>query len=115
MSLSRISSINPEAGVDTLMLDSTATYLVAVIASNQSDTQEAKFSVWVDPFEYLPITSGQEESFRAYIIKDGVLPQGGSYESWRFAVGIEDKLYIRSNNGKVSFSLEAVIQSAPVE
>jgi hypothetical protein len=115
MSLSRISSVNPEANSDTLFLNSFASYLVAVIASNQSSTTEARFSVWVEPFEYSPITSGEEEEYRAYIIKDGILPPAGSYESWRFAVGIEDKIFVKSNNGKVSFSLEAVIQSAPVE
>jgi hypothetical protein len=115
MSLSRISSINPESQSDTLMLDSTGSYLVAIIASNQSDTQESKFSIWVNPFEYLPIESGEEELYRSYIIKNGILPPGGSYESWRFAVGVEDQVYIRSNNGKVSFSLEAVIQSVSDE
>lgn len=115
MSLSRLRSLNPEANTDTLMLDSTGSYLVAVIASNQSDLKEAKISIWVNPFEYLPITSGEEEEFRAYIIKDGILPPNGSYESWRFAIGVEDQLYVKSNNGKVSFSLEAVPQGAAPE
>lgn len=92
------------------MFESVASYIGAIIASNQSSLKEARISVWVEPFEYQPIDSGDEELYRAYIIKDAVIPPGGSYESWRFALGVFDKIYVKSNNGKVSFSFEAVLQ-----
>jgi hypothetical protein len=114
MSLSRLKSVNPPANLDELLLQSNASYLVAVIASNLSESKESKITVWIDPFEYQPITSGEEEEYRAYVLKDLILPPAGSFETWRFAVGVEDKVFVKSNNGKVSFSLEAVAQSIPV-
>lgn len=115
MSLSRLKSLNPVANTDTLLLETTASYIMAVIIANQSDAKETKISVWVEPFEYAPILSGQEEELRAYIVKDAIIPPSGSYETWRFAVQALDKIVVRSNNGKASFSLEAVLTGTPVE
>ena len=114
MSLSRAKSLNPPANTDTLLLETTASYILAVIASNMSDVKETKISIWVEPFEYLPINPGQEEQKRAYILKDGILPPSGTYESWRFAVQTLDRIVVSSNNGKASFSLEAVLTGTPV-
>lgn len=114
MSLSRAKSLNPAANTDTLLLETTATYIIAVIASNMSDMKETKISIWVEPFEFLPINPGEEDQKRAYIIKDGILPPSGTYETWRFAVQVLDRICVRSNNGKASFSLEAVLTGTPV-
>jgi len=110
MPLSRGVSKNPPANTDIAILEATASYLVAIIASNMSDSKEAKFSVWVEPFEWQPIVAGTEDQFRAYIIKDGILPPAGSFESWRFAVNPEDDVFVSSNNGKVAFTIELVAQ-----
>jgi len=112
MALLRQSSRNPSAKSNELVLESVGSYIGAIIASNMSDTLEAKISVWVEPFEYLPINEGEEELYRAYIIKNGILPPGGSYESWRFAIGVGDRIVVSSNNGRVSFSYEAVLQGS---
>jgi len=110
MPLNRGRSLNPAANEDTEILYATASYLVAIIASNMSDSKESRISVWVEPYEYLPISSGEEEEKRAYVIKEGSLPPNGSYESWRFAVNPEDFVYVKSNNGKASFTIELVAQ-----
>lgn len=115
MSLSRLKSLNPSANVDTVLLETTASYIMAVIAANQSDAKETRISIWVEPFEYAPIPAGQEEEYRAYIIKDAIIPPSGTFETWRFAVQALDKIVVRSNNGKASFSLEAVLTGTPVE
>lgn len=80
-----------------------------------SPAKETKISVWVEPFEFSPIETGEEDAKRAYIIKDGILPPSGTYESWRFAVQALDKIFVKSNNGKVSFSLEAVLTGTASE
>lgn len=110
MALLRQASKNPSANDNELILESVGSYIGAIIASNMSDTIETKISVWVEPFEFLPIDEGDEDLYRAYIIKNGVLPPGGSYESWRFAVGVGDRIVVSSNNGRASFSYEAVLQ-----
>lgn len=110
MALLRQASKNPSANSNELILESVGSYIGAIIASNMSDTLESKFSIWVEPFEFLPIGVGQEDLYRAYIIKNGILPPGGSYESWRFAIGVGDRIVVSSNNGRVSFSYEAVLQ-----
>lgn len=115
MSLSRVKSLNPAANVDTLLLETTASYIMAVIVSNQSQYKETKVTIWVEPFEYDPIPSGQEEEYRAYIIKDAIIPPAGSFETWRFAVQALDRIKVRSNNGNASFSLEAVLTGTPPE
>lgn len=111
MALQRLKSINPAANIDSTLLDATSSYIFAIIAANQSIQKEARVSMWVEPFEYLPINIGEEESKRAYIIKDGILPPGGTFESWRVSANVGDVIKVKSNNGKVSFSLEAVVQS----
>lgn len=115
MSLSRLRSENPNANVDTLLLDTTASYIMAVIVANQSDVKETRVSIWVEPFEYAPIPAGQEEEYRAYIIKNAIIPPSGSYETWRFAVQALDKVKVVSNNGNASFSLEGLLTGTPVE
>lgn len=115
MSLSRLKSSNPAANVDTLLLDTTASYIIAVLAANMSESKETKISVWIEPFEFIPIAAGDEDEKRAYIIKDGILPPAGTYETWRVAVQPLDRIVVRSNNGKASFSLEAVLTGTPVE
>lgn len=111
MSLSRGVTVSPVANTPSLLLYSSASVLVAVIASNLSESKESKIKVWVEPFEYYPIAAGDEDLYRAYIIKDGILPPAGSFESWRFAGNVEDRIWVESNNGKVSFTLETVLQS----
>lgn len=109
--LRRLQSFNPDADEEILIFSSPAAYICAVVAANKSSNLEARFSVWVMQEE--PIPSGADlEPYRYYIIKDGILPPAGSYESWRFTMIADDTLYVKSNNGKVSFTVNGMNQSA---
>lgn len=110
--LRRLQSYKPTAGQEFEMFETPGAYILAVIASNTSDTLESKISVWILPYENTPIPSGaDEEEYKIYIIKDGSLPPGGSYESWRFSMVNNDTLWVKSNNGKATFTVQGINQS----
>ena len=93
-----------------LVFTAPGSYIVAVTAANRSTNLETRFSIWITQDE--PVASGSDpEDYRYYIVKDGVLPPSGSYESWRFTMIADDELYVSSNNGKASFSVSGINQS----
>lgn len=108
--LRRLQSYNPVANEEAEVFDSPASYIVAVTAANISSTLETRISIWLTQSE--PVPSGADpEDYRYYIIKDGNIPPAGSYESWRFTMIADDKLFVKSNNGKASFSVNGINQS----
>lgn len=110
--LRRLQSYIPEANQDFEMFETPGAYIMAVIAANTSSFQESKISIWILPYENTPIPSGaDEEDYRVYIIKNGIIPPGGSYESWRFSMVNNDTLWVKSNNGKATFTVQGINQS----
>lgn len=108
--LRRLQSYNPVVGEEPKVFTAPGSYIVAVTAANRSTNLETRFSIWITQDE--PVASGSDpEDYRYYIVKDGVLPPSGSYESWRFTMIADDELYVSSNNGKASFSVSGINQS----
>lgn len=110
--LRRLQSYIPEANVDFEMFETPGAYIMALIAANTSDTIETKISAWILPYENTPIPSGEdEENYRIYIIKNGIVPPAGSYETWRFSMVNGDTLWVKSNNGRATFTVQGINQS----
>lgn len=109
--LRRVISLTPDAFQELEAFETPATYILAVIAANRSDVKESKISIWVLPGDIVVPSGESDEAYRAYIIKNASLPPSGTYETWRFSMVANDKLFFSSNNGNADFSVQAINQS----
>lgn len=105
MAIVRLALSNPNADTDTLLHTATRQSLVSVIATNTASAT-AEVDIWVQP------DGSSSASEYAYFAKDTVLPASNSLETFRFALEVDDDLYVRSSTDDVSFSLNAIYESS---
>jgi hypothetical protein len=99
MAVQRFANIKPPAGVDTLLWDVTKQALVSVVAVNIGGT--TKISAYVEPSE---AESPEDQSpDDIYYIDDAPLKNRDTFETFKLAVNIGDKIYVSSESGDVSF------------
>ena len=99
MAVQRFANIKPLAGVDTLLWDVTKQALVSVVAVNIGGT--TKISAYVEPSE---AESPEDQSpDDIYYIDDAPLKNRDTFETFKLAVNVGDKIYVSSESGDVSF------------
>jgi hypothetical protein len=94
MAVSRFANAKPLAGINTLLWEANKQALVSVVAVNIGGT--TKISAYVDP-------SDQGPSDNIYYIDDVPLKNRDTFETFKLAVNVGDKIYVSSESGDVSF------------
>lgn len=104
MAISRLATSTPDGNTSTLVYTRSGSRdaLVSIIATNKSSV-ESTIRVWVVPF-------GQDATpaNHATIAYDTSVAGNNSLETFRFAITPNDKVYVRSSSGNVSFLLSGV-------
>ena len=111
MAISRLATSNPSSETDTLLYTriGSRTALVSVIATNKGATSGA-IRVWVIP-------SGQDAvpANHSYIAYDSTVGANDSFETFRFPMIPDDKVYIRASNSNFSFILSGIDNTSIAE
>lgn len=99
MPVRRIGSTTPEAGVNTLLATSDFFCVASVIVANTNNLA-VETEIYIDPEEF-----GGAVDSRIYIASKLSVASGQSYETFRFALNVNDKVYVQSSRVGVGFSL----------
>jgi hypothetical protein len=94
MAVSRFASLKPLAGISTLLWEVDRQALVSVVAVNIGGT--TTISAYVDPSDEPPVEN-------IYYIDGVTLENRNTFETFKLAVNVGDKIYVSSENGDVSF------------
>jgi len=102
--LKNLGIINPGAGVETLGFEqgTAGLYLVSVTATNAAIT-DARFDIRV--------FNASASTNSAYIAKNQLLPGRNSYETVRFTLDYNDKVYVAATSASVSFVISGINQT----
>lgn len=103
--IARLNIVNPAADTNSIAFTSTGPYLVAVIATNKSETTNAKISVWIAP------EGTDTEGGRGYIAHGIPLSVAKTYETIRFAVNNTDVIRVQATTADVSFTVVGIDQT----
>ena len=104
MAIVRLALSNPAANTDTLLHTATRQSIVSVIATNKSSSA-ATARVWVQP------ATASAASQYAYITYDVQIPGNNTLETFRFALDVNDQLYVRASSANISYSLNAIYET----
>jgi hypothetical protein len=104
--IERLNIVNPDANTNTVGFTSDGAYMMSVIATNKSTTQNAILSVWIAP------GGTDTEGGRGYIASNLPLTVSDTYETIRFAVNVSDVVRVEADTANVSFTLQGIDQSA---
>ena len=104
--IERISTLNPSANSPSVMLTSNSIFLISIIATNKSSTENAYVSVWVAP------EGDNTESARGYIASGLAVSPSNTLETIRFAIVDDDVVYVESSSASTSFTCQGVDQLA---
>jgi hypothetical protein len=94
MAVSRFASAKPLAATNTLLWEVDRQALVSVVAVNIGGT--TKISAYVDPSDEPPVEN-------IYYIDDVPLKNRDTFETFKLAVNVGDRIYVSSESGDVSF------------
>jgi hypothetical protein len=94
MAVSRFASIKPTPFVPTLLWEADRQALVSVVAVNIGGT--TKISAYVEP-------SDEPALDNIYYINDIPFENRDTFETFKLAINVGDKIYVRSESGNVSF------------
>lgn len=99
MPVRRVGSTSPVAATNTLLATSDFFCVASVIVANTNNL-DAKTEIYIDPEE-----AGGAIGSRIYIASKLTIGAGQSYETFRFALNVNDSVYVESSRSGVSFSL----------
>lgn len=99
MPVKRLGVATPPANTATLLSLSDNSYVASIIITNKNNL-EVGVSVYINPSD-----GGGDPATRAYICDNLVVGVGQTFETFRFALGVGDSVYVSANVGDVSFSL----------
>lgn len=99
MPVRRIGSVTPVIATDTLLATSDFFCVASVIVANTNNL-DAKTEIYIAPEE-----GGGSLASRIYIASKLNVGPGQSYETFRFALNVGDKVYVEASRGGVGFSL----------
>lgn len=105
MPVRRIGSVIPTATTNTLLGTSDFFCVASVIVANTNNL-DVKTDIYIDPDE-----SGGAIGSRIYIASQLNLGPGQSYETFRFALNVNDKVFVQSSRAGVGFSLTVVFET----
>ena len=94
MAVSRFANVKPLAATNTLLWEVDRQALVSVVAVNIGGT--TKISAYVDPSDEPPVAN-------IYYIDDVPLKNRDTFETFKLAVNVGDRIYVSSESGDVSF------------
>lgn len=105
MAISRLATETPLADTTTVLFSSPRSALVSVIATNIGAVDD-RISIYL-----VPKDEDQNQNKWAWLTYNTELRFGNSIETYRFTVGVGDKVYIRSDQGITSFSMNGIYES----
>jgi len=105
MAISRLATNVPLADTTTVMFASPRSALISVIATNIGSVDD-RISIYL-----VPKDEDQNQSKWAWLTYNTDLSRGNSIETYRFTIGVGDKVYIRSDQGVTSFSMNGIYES----
>ena len=103
--IERLAISNPAANANTTLFTSDGAYLVSVIATNKSSTENALISVWIAPL------GSDSAGGRGYMASNIPLPVSNSYETFRFAINNTDVVKVEATTANVSFTIQGIDQT----
>lgn len=105
MAVARFASYKPAADTDYLLFTIERTALTSLIAVNTSGF--TNISAWIIPAG----EDANEEAWIHYVDNVG-LTNRNSFETFRIAVNVGDKIYVRSGSGEVTFFINGIYDIA---
>jgi hypothetical protein len=98
MPIKRLGTGTPTANIATELTTSDVTGVCSVIVANKGNIA-AQVTIYVDPFD-----SGGDPNSRAYIVNALELGVGQSFETFRFALDVDDVIYVAASTADCAFS-----------
>jgi hypothetical protein len=105
MPIRRVGYTTPDAETTTLLATSDYFAVAAVVVTNKN-ALEVTSTIYIDPAE-----SGGAESSRIYLASNISVGAGQSYETFRFAVNVGDKVRVAASRTGVSFSMNSAYET----
>ena len=108
MPVKRIGSTTPPAftGTYTLLGTADVASVASVVVVNRGNTSAA-VTIYVEPAD-----SPGDPSFRSYLADNLAIEVGQSFETFRFALTVNDKIFIGASTASVGFSATALYEQA---
>lgn len=111
MPIARLGIANPAQNAPTVLATFSGDHLISVIATNRSTLGSVvtRVSVWVVP------STAASEAEHAYIVDNLTLPNGQSFETFRFTVEQGDTVYVKTTGPSTSFVCNGIPQDDAVQ
>ena len=106
MPVKRLGTSTPAANTLTLLTTSDVAGVASVITANKGAI-DAQVTIYVEPFD-----AGGNPNNIAHIVSDLVVGIGQSFETFRFAVNVADRIYVRSTTAQCAFSTHIAYESS---
>jgi hypothetical protein len=106
MPVKRLGVATPAANSNTLLTTSDITGVASVIVANKGAIA-AQVNIYVDP-----VDSGSNPNSYAYIVNGLEVGVGQSFETFRFGIGVGDRVYVAASTANCSFSTNIAYESA---
>jgi hypothetical protein len=106
MPVKRLGTANPIANTAVVLTTSDVTGVASVIVANKGAIA-AQVTIYVDPF-----ASGGNPANRAYIANALEVGVGQSFETFRFAIDVQDTIYVAASTADCAFSTNIAYESA---
>jgi hypothetical protein len=98
MPVKRLGISTPTANAEVILTTADVSCVASVIITNRNN-QPVLTTVYIDP-----VDSGGNPLARAYIVNNLSVGIGTTFETFRFALNVGDKIYVSSDTNNVSFS-----------
>jgi hypothetical protein len=106
MPVKRLGTANPAANTAVVLTTSDVSGVASVIVANKGAIA-AQVTIYVDPF-----ASGGNPANRAYIANALEVGVGQSFETFRFAIDVQDVIYVAASTEDCAFSTNVAYESA---
>jgi hypothetical protein len=106
MPVKRLGAFTPNANTNYLLATTDVPGVSSVIVTNLGNTSSLT-TVYIDP-----ANSGGDPNARAYIVSDLDVSASNTYETFRFALELNDKIFVESSTGSVAFSASLAFEQS---
>jgi hypothetical protein len=106
MPVKRLGTANPAANTAVVLTTSDVSGVASVIVANKGSIA-AQVTIYIDPF-----ASGGNPANRAYIVNALEVGVGQSFETFRFAIDVQDIIYVAASTADCAFSTNIAYESA---
>jgi hypothetical protein len=104
MAVKRLGVATPAANSSVVLATADVTCVASVIVAN-TGAVELNATIYIEPVE----SPGSVEA-RAYIVNSLVVGVGQSFETFRFALKVGDKIYVAASTANAAFSATAAFE-----